>query len=105
MNARQFQQLESTFRWASGVASCIGVIHLEPRELTRRVGLTFTDGRDDLDHFQATALELTSGRCFVLVSRPPQGYGIDVYVEAGTESSGALQELAVALNLAPGEAA
>jgi hypothetical protein len=53
--------------WPSGDAKPVAVLKAEPDELTERLNIKFTDGRDDLDFFREAAVRLESGRLLLLV--------------------------------------
>jgi hypothetical protein len=52
---------------ASGDVKPVAVLKAEPDELTERLNIKFTDGRDDLDLFREAAVRLESGRWLLLV--------------------------------------
>jgi hypothetical protein len=72
--------------WPSGDSRPIARIALEPVELSKRYGLKYDKGVDDLDRYQLAAVELASGEQAWLSKYDHDGHaGTVVYVDAGSD--------------------
>lgn len=85
-SSMQGRQIEID-RWPSADCRPVAVLHPEPVDLQRGLGIAFRDGRDDLDDLKYAGLKLSSGDQVLLVRhrRAPKP-GTEVYADAGVDS-------------------
>jgi hypothetical protein len=62
-----------------GLAKPIATIRLEPKEISKRFGITFESAKDDLDELEVALLQTDSGQQFALVRHQHQpNHGTDI---------------------------
>jgi hypothetical protein len=102
---KSLQQVFTRHAWLSGADRVAGHLTLGPEAVSRRCGLRFSEGQDDLDRFREAAVKLSSGRPVLLVNRPSANYGLDVLIDVQDQVPAAMTELTEALRLLPSQVA
>lgn len=89
-----------TFKWPSGGAQAVAVLHAEPAELTARYGLGFRHDLDGLDYNLVSLVRLPSGRHvkFLRHYRSPSP-GTGIWVDRGDSLGAAWEELRAVLGV------
>lgn len=99
MSAPVFEQIEAT-PWPSGSGDAIAVVRIQPELFSRAFGLTFSEGSDNLDAYEAAAIRLRSGRMLGLlrhVGNPASG--TEVHADTADDFVSALREFLDAFDL------
>lgn len=87
MSTPAFTQVEPR-PWPSGYGGAIAVVRVRPELFSRAFGLTFADGSDNLDDYQAAAIRLRSGRMLGLLRHAgsPDDSGTEIHADAAVIS-------------------
>jgi hypothetical protein len=94
------RQVEPWRQWPSGDSRPIAVLPYSLRELSRRYGLVFQEGTDDLDRFRLAAIELANGeQAWIYKYDSDLNPGTVVHVDAASDVAEAQSLLLEALGL------
>jgi hypothetical protein len=99
MSTPAFAQIEPT-PWPSGYGDAVAVVRVRPELFSRAFGLTFFEGSDNLDAYEAAAIRLGSGRMLGLVRHVGDpGSGTEIHADAADDLVSALREFLDAFDL------
>ena|ERR1041384_5093506 len=100
MSSASFAQTDPV-PWPSGQGDTIAVLALLPDTLTRRYGLRFFAGSDNLDVYEAAAIRLESGRHLGLLRhRGAPVPGTEIHADSADDSLEAIREFLDGFGLA-----
>lgn len=86
--------------WPSGDSRPIAVLPYDLPELSRRYGLTYEEGIDDLDRYKMAAIELAGGaQAWISKHERDPNPGAVIYVDTAADVDEALSLLADALGI------
>lgn len=86
--------------WPSGDSRPIAVLPYDLHELSRRFGLTYEEGTDDLDRYHMAAIELSSGaQAWIYKHDNDPNPGTMVHVDTAADIEAAISALADALGI------
>ena len=96
---RSYQQVLEG-KWPSGIDKTIGLLTLEPDQLSERWSIVFRKSSDELGPFREAGLRLSSGRPILLLryERSPH-LGTEVRADVADNSESARAEFLSALSL------
>jgi hypothetical protein len=99
MSTPAFAQIEPT-PWPSGHGGAVAIVRIQPELFPRAFGLTFFEGSDNLDAYEAAAIRLRSGRMLGLLRHlGDPGSGTEVHADTADDFVSALREFLDAFDL------
>jgi|SRR4051812_43283062 hypothetical protein len=99
MSTPAFAQINPT-PWPSGHGDAIAVTRVRPELFSRAFGLSFFEGSDNLDAYEAAAIRLGSGRIVGLMRHQSNpGSGTEIHADAGDDFVDTLREFLDAFDL------
>lgn len=99
MSTPAFAQIEPT-PWPSGYGDAVAIVRVGPEHFSDAFGLTFFEGSDNLDAYEAASIRLRSGRILGLLRHVGDpGPGTEIHADAADDLVCALREFLDAFDL------